>query len=61
MAEPRYVIVVGSTSAHCCFEASVIDMAVVHAGQHDTVCECFTMQDAKLVCAALNAQEAVHG
>lgn len=66
----RYQIFNGSRSAHCCFEATVVDIAqpVIIAGQHykgldgqlhyETVCECFSLEDAQLICDALNAADA---
>ena len=66
----RYKIVNGSNSGHCCFEATVMDMTKpeIIGGKHyagsdgqlhyETVCECFNLKDAKLICDALNAAEA---
>lgn len=68
----RYKIVDGSESAHCCFNATVVDTAkpmffpgsgkpiTRYNGDQEeqcceTICECFTMADAELVCRALNA------
>lgn len=64
----RYIIYKGSKSAHCCFEATVMDSTrpEIIGGEHyedeggkhyETVCECFEMEDAELVCRALNALE----
>lgn len=68
----RYQVYEGSKSAHCCFDATVIDTdkpTIVH-GKHyvnskgeldyETVCECFDMADAKLICDALNAAAQAH-
>lgn len=64
----RYVIFEGSFSGHCCFEFSVMDTTkpeidgdgelLVFDGQacYETICECFTKEDAETVCAALNSQ-----
>lgn len=66
----RYQIFNGSKSAHCCFDATVIDTTKpeIIGGQHyrdsdgrlhyETVCECFSMKDAQLICDALNAADA---
>lgn len=61
----RYIIYNGSKSAHCCFEATVMDSTKpeIIGGEHyeddggkhyETVCECFDMKDAMLICEALN-------
>lgn len=69
----RYAIFDGSKSAHCCFEYTVVDTDSPEFinGEHykdrkgrlyyETICECFCLEDAELVCAALNAQAALHG
>lgn len=66
----RYKIFNGSRSAHCCFNATVMDTTkpIIIGGEHyaesdgqlhyETVCECFNLKDAKLICDALNAAEA---
>lgn len=66
----RYQIFNGSQSAHCCFVATVVDTTEpeIIGGQHykgsdgqlhyETVCECFSMEDAQLICDALNAADA---
>jgi hypothetical protein len=61
-AEARYRVVEGSQSAHCCFEATVVDTTrpLMVAGEHylgrfEEVCECFEVEDAELIAAALNA------
>lgn len=63
----RYAIFHGSKSAHCCFAATVIDATKpdIIGGKHykgsdgqlhyETICECFSVEDAELVCKALNA------
>lgn len=58
----RYIVVKGSQSAHCCFEATVVDMTkpVIIGGEHfdnqyEPVCECFDIADAETIAAALNA------
>ena len=69
----RYKIINGSNSGHCCFEATVVDMAKseiiggeYYAGSdgdiyYEIVCECFSMEDAQLICDALNAADASTG
>jgi hypothetical protein len=64
----RYAIYEGSQSAHCCFDATVVDTTKpdIIDGKHyrdgedgqfhyEAVCECFSKEDAELVCRALNA------
>lgn len=52
-----------SMSAHCCFEYTIMDTTKPQdysdeCGQHfDSVCECFTEEDAKLICTRLNADD----
>lgn len=65
----RYLVIEKSLSAHCCFVATVIDMnrPMLIGGlhyrdvdgelQYETVCECFTMEDAVLVGQSLNSQK----
>ena len=64
----RFIIYEGSKSSHCCFEATVMDSTrpvIIGGKQHEfqgikhyeTVCECFSMEDAEIVCRALNADE----
>jgi hypothetical protein len=63
----RYKVVDGSISAHCCFQATVVDtrkpvmvrnVPYIRDGepQFESVCECFEVEDAELICAALNAR-----
>ncbi len=66
-ATPRYAIYTGSQSAHCCFDATVVDTTKpdMIGGKHykdssgqlhyESVCECFSEEDAQLVRDALNA------
>lgn len=49
----RYVVKKGSVSAHCCFEATVLDTQP-NPLEEKIVCECFDMEDAKLICKLLN-------
>lgn len=54
----RYKAVEGSESAHCCFEATVVDTQTPHpmfAGNHDWVCECYDMEAAQKIASAMNA------
>lgn len=62
--ELRFKVVDGSQTAHCCFEATVVDTnkPIVHGdykpeGRYEPVCECFEKADAEAVCAALNLME----
>lgn len=63
----RYQSRSGSQSAHCCFQVTVIDTnkPTIIGGKHymgsdgqtpqyETICECFEMDDAELICRALN-------
>lgn len=57
----RYKVIKGSQTAHCCFEATVVDtqappVLVRPDGSvlHHTVCECFDFEDAELICDHLN-------
>lgn len=63
----RYQVREGSQSAHCCFDATVVDTArpIVIGGkpygrdgasQFEEVCECFSVEDAATIADALNAQ-----
>lgn len=63
MVSPRYKVVDGSESAHCCFKCTVVDTAqpMMFNGKHfdnryESVCETFDREDADLICAALNAR-----
>jgi hypothetical protein len=58
----RFIAVEGSETAHCCFNASVIDRASPMIGGSDkpmqdkfsVVCECFDMEDAVKIADLLN-------
>ncbi len=61
---PRYIIVNGSQSAHCCFEYTIVD---TWAGKEQfehrsswnrTMCEVFVEEEAKTICDALNGRYA---
>lgn len=57
-------------SADCCFDATVVDTTKpeIIGGQrykgidgqlyYEIVCECFSLEDAQLICDALNAADA---
>jgi len=52
----RYKIVRYSESGHCCFTATVVDTESSDCvGDDRAVCECFDLEDARLICGALNA------
>lgn len=48
----RYVVVEGSESGHCCFEATVMDLQT-----DDGIAECFSKEDAEFVAKALNQKD----
>ncbi len=48
----RYRVVRGSSSGHCCFEASVVDM--LSEGGHRNVAECFDPRRARQIADKLN-------
>lgn len=59
----RYKAVEGSESAHCCFEATVVDTQIpnpMFRDEPDWVCECFNMETAQKIADALNAALAAH-
>jgi len=57
----RYIIMNASKSCHCCFTHTVMDSTKPEDyededGKHyETVCECFSLEDAELVAKALNS------
>ena len=55
----RYQVIEGSKSGHCCFDATVVDTSHVKGSElySEVVCECFSMENAQLICDALNAKE----
>ena len=55
----RFLAIDGSLSAHCCFAATVVDTTKKEGidGIFETVCECFSMEQAKKVQDALNTCE----
>lgn len=61
LAEPRYFAVEGSGSMHCCFDGTVYDREDEVRGADGNfisfgiVCECFDMETAERIAAALNA------
>jgi hypothetical protein len=54
---PRYSVVYKSVSAHCCFEATVVDRSKSERTEFNdfVVCECFDGDNADKIAAALNA------
>ena len=57
----RYIVIDGSQSAHCCFDATVVDITkpVMLGGKHyngqfEAIAECFERGDAEKIAAALN-------
>lgn len=57
---PRYAVVSWSVSAHCCFDATVLDTKTEHdhsnqdAPSFHQVCECFENDDAMRIAKLLN-------
>lgn len=58
----RYQVVKGSQTAHCCFEATVVDTATPLRDSGDEpmewfedVCECLSVEHAEMIAKALNA------
>jgi len=49
----RFKVVDRSISAHCCFEATVVDTLK----DNDSICECFEIEDARKIAAAMNQIE----
>lgn len=61
----RYIVVDGSQTGHCCFDATVVDTTkpTMIGGEHyngefEPVCECFDRADAERITDALNVAEA---
>ena len=56
---PRYQVVDGSESGHCCYEATVIDTHKIcqHLKRPDWVCECFCKARAHAIADAMNAAD----
>lgn len=61
-AKPRYKLVDKSQSAHCCFEATIVDttkpymiFGEQYLDRYEEVCESFSKDHAQLICDALNA------
>lgn len=58
----RYKVVIGSQSCHCCFNFTIVDTTKPlekYEGfddlpEFDSVCECFDMEQANLICRSLN-------
>jgi hypothetical protein len=60
----RWEVRIGSQSSHCCFEATVVDVTKPHiiGGEQyedhcEPICECFSVEQAEQIAAALNAYE----
>lgn len=56
----RYKVINESVSAHCCFEATVVDTqepCPVYSERGRSICECFSRAAAERVARALNAEE----
>lgn len=58
----RYVVFAGSESAHCCFDATIIDREAIGQFQDGSpyyneghVAECFDIEAARRIAALLNA------
>ena len=55
----RYTLVPKSVSAHCCFEATVLDTAGAPGPlRYKEVCETFSIEDAELIKKALEKKKA---
>lgn len=57
----RFRVIERSQTGHCCFNASVLDTTKPILGGdkvtllgYEAVCECFSGDDAQLICVALN-------
>jgi hypothetical protein len=62
----QYKVIKGSESAHCCFEATVVDTTkpeldgdgnqIFIEGHpwYESICETFSIEDAELICLAMN-------
>ena len=54
----RYKVIDGSESAHCCFEATVVDTHNLDSvGDPENIAETFDGPCARMICDALNATE----
>lgn len=59
----RYKVIERSESGHCCFECTVVDTTkishthfVTGEVHYEPVCECFDVEDAVMICSALNRE-----
>lgn len=51
----RYKVIESSVTAHCCFEASVIDTTInKDLSAEYVMCECFSIPHANKICELLN-------
>lgn len=62
----RYIVSTDAAEHRCCYDAAVVDTAkpVMIGGkqyekEYERICECHTVEDAKMIAAALNAQDAI--
>jgi hypothetical protein len=49
----------GSQTAHCCFEATVVDTTqpnTAYPERFREICECFSLEEAQFIADALNAR-----
>jgi len=60
----RYKVVEGSQSAHCCFDATIVDTTKPtmiggehYKGQYESLCEAFEYDVAVEICKALNEKD----
>lgn len=54
----RYRVFDGSESAHCCFEATVVDLGSIDRwGDPENICECFDRDTAHRIAGLLNSEE----
>ena len=56
MTEPRYKVIPGSDSGHCCFEATVVDTHTpgCTGRPYTWICECFDLSWANALADAMN-------
>lgn len=60
---PRFKVISGSQSAHCCFDATVVDTSrpvLIHGKPYEdqfmAICECFEADDANRIATAMNKE-----
>lgn len=55
---PRYQARAEAHGHACCYEACVLDTVELDGyGHHQLMCECFTIEEAKLIALALNRHQ----